>query len=270
MFEFELYCDDSGTDGNSPVAVAACYISPKRQWDEFVRNWDEVRQAEGFDAFHMAEFVAKPDAGHKPFCDWDNTKKDRVYAKLSSIINTRARQGFGVAVPKAAYDNAAPQSFRDRYAEDHFTYAVLCCIGLVKQWRQQYRVIPPIQYVFDQGSPQKQIKKVWDVLASYPPEANKYGLAPGGCSFQDMRVFKPLQAADILAWQMRNHMRRVMLEGKDDLDSCHKGFKVLREGQHMRLGFFTEEQMRNNFINLEKEQEYGVMGDASVVLPKLV
>src|ERR1022692_3051925 len=104
MFEFELYCDDSGTDGGSSIAVAACYVASKRQWDEFVRNWDEVRRDEGFDYFHMAEFVAKPEAGHKPFCDWDNAKKDRVYGKLASIINTRVLKGFGIAIPKAAFD----------------------------------------------------------------------------------------------------------------------------------------------------------------------
>ena len=26
MFEIELYFDDSGTDGGTPVAVAACYV----------------------------------------------------------------------------------------------------------------------------------------------------------------------------------------------------------------------------------------------------
>jgi hypothetical protein len=59
MFDFEVHFDDSGTDANTPVAVAACYISSKEQWDEFVRNWDEVRETEGFDVFHMCEFVAR-------------------------------------------------------------------------------------------------------------------------------------------------------------------------------------------------------------------
>jgi hypothetical protein len=46
---------------------------------------------------------------------------------------------------------------------------------------------------------------------------------------------------------------------------------MLRVGRELRLGFFTEKQLRDNFINLEKHaQEYGDMGDASVVLPKLV
>ena len=94
MPEFQAYCDDSGTDANTPVAVAACYIASREQWDFFVRNWDEVREREGFDVFHMCEFMAKPEAGHKPFCDWDNIKKDRVYKKMASIINTRISRGF--------------------------------------------------------------------------------------------------------------------------------------------------------------------------------
>jgi len=271
MFEFENYCDDSGTDGNSPIAVAACYVSSKTQWDEFVRNWNEVMEVEGFDVFHMAEFVAKPDAGHKPFCNWDNKKKTRVYSKLASIINTRVRTGFGVAIPKAAYDQAAPQYFRDRYANDHYTYAVLCCINLVAEWRAQYGITSPVQHIFDQGSPQTQIKAVWDILGSYKPAAEKFGLAPNGCSFQDKKFFKPLQAADILAWQMRNHMRRVMVEHKDDLSSCHEGFQMLRRDMPIRLGFFTEEQMRNNFRTLEQyEEEYSRPGVPTIIFPKLL
>jgi hypothetical protein len=179
--------------------------------------------------FHMAEFVAKPEAKHKPFCDWDNPKKDRVYEKLASIINTRARKGFGA--PKAAFDKTAPRQFRARYADDHYTYAVHCCIGLIKQWRQAYGVTTPIHYVFDRGSPREQIKRVWDIPQSHPPAVEDYGFAPNGYSFEDKKLFKPLHAADILAWQIRNHMRRVIMEGKDDVAFCHKAFKMPRVGR---------------------------------------
>ena len=66
---FTAYFDDSGTDGNSDIAIAACYVSTKRGWDDFVEAWDRVRYEEGFDVFHMAEFVAKREMGHKPWCD---------------------------------------------------------------------------------------------------------------------------------------------------------------------------------------------------------
>jgi len=271
MFEFELYCDDSGTDGNSPIAVAAAYISSRKQWDEFVRNWDDARTQEGFDFFHMAEFVAPREHGHKPYCDWDNTKKERVYARLANIINTRVHKGFAVAVPKGPFDSAAPQDFRDRFANDHYTFAVHCIIGLVAQHRARYKVVPPIQYVFDQGSPQTQIKAVWDVIGGDPMHAVKYGLAPDGYGFQDKKIFKPLQSADILAWQMRNHMRRVMIEGKDDVRSCHPGFKMLRADRPMQIGFFSEPQMRKVFTDLEEyEQKHGKRPYPSLVIPQLV
>src|SRR5262249_20109220 len=63
---------------------------------------------EGFDMFHMAEFVAKPEMGHKPFCDWDNTKRTRVYRRLASIINCRVRKGFAIARVGPVEDGGCP------------------------------------------------------------------------------------------------------------------------------------------------------------------
>jgi hypothetical protein len=219
----------------------------------------------------MAEFVAKSEAGHKPFCDWDNTKKDRVYAKLASIINTRVQKGFGIAIPKATFDAHATKEFRDNYAQDHYTFAVMCCLGLLANWRAQYKIVPPIHYFFDRGSPKEQIVAVWKLLEKDPHYSQKYGLAPDGYAFEDKKLFKPLQAADILAWQMRNHMRRVILDDKDDVASCHRGFRVLRENRPMRLGFFSEQQMRQVFIDLEEyEQKHGKPAYPSLLIPRLL
>jgi hypothetical protein len=279
VFDFELYCDDSGTDGNSPIAVAACYVASKVQWDEFVRNWDEVLRTENFSYFHMAEFVAKPESGHKPFCDWDNTKKSRVYSKLASIVNTRVRKGFGIAIPKKAFDSAAPQHFRDHYTKDHYTYAVMCCIGMIADWRAQYAVTSPIDYIFDQGSRQEQISAVWKIIGRDEHYAQKYGLAPNGFSFRDKKVFKPLQAADILAWQMRNHVRRMLgrykslslVSSADEVRLCHPGFRFLRQGRPMCLGFYSEEQMRRVFADSEEyEQKHGKPSYLSLFIPRLV
>src|ERR1700688_3408179 len=88
---FTAYFDDSGTDGNSDIAVAACYISTKRSWDDFVDEWDRSAWQEGFDYFHMSDFMAPPGQMKKPWCEWDNIKKDRVYARLAKTINQNKR-----------------------------------------------------------------------------------------------------------------------------------------------------------------------------------
>jgi hypothetical protein len=67
--------------------------------------------------------------------------------------------------------------------------------------------------------------------------------------FQDKAVFKPLQAADILAWQVQNHMRRTVMIGRDPDDPrlLHPGFKMLREKRPMDLGFYSTDQLKRVF-----------------------
>lgn len=258
MFEFEVYFDDSGTDANTPVAVAACYVSSKRQWDEFVRNWDEVREKEGFDFFHMAHFVAKPEMDHKPFCDWDKDKKCRVYNKLASVIRTRTRKPFAIAVPKVAFDRYVFPEFKEQYASDHYTWAVKASLGLLERWRYEHRITSPMQYVFDRGSlGENQIRKVWDDGALHEGADRRYGIIPQGVMFQDKAIFKPLQAADILAWQMQNHMRRTVLLGKSPHDAAlvHPGFIRLRENIPTDLGFFSTDQMKKVFDGAKAQKE---------------
>jgi hypothetical protein len=72
---YETYLDDRGTSAQSDIAIAACYVSTEPSWKRFVKQWDLARYEEGFDAFHMAHFTAPKEQGHKPWCDWDNTKR---------------------------------------------------------------------------------------------------------------------------------------------------------------------------------------------------
>jgi len=250
MFELEVYFDDSGTDRGTPVAVAACYISSKEQWEQFVKNWDRVRTDEGFDVFHMAEFVARPDAGHKPFCDWDKTKKDRVYRKLASIINTRARKGFAVAVPKQPFDEF------QQFSENHYVFAVKTVLGYIDNWRQKFSISIPMQYVFESGSlGEDQLRQIWKDCLLHKHSQERYGIVPNGVMFQDKRLFKPLQAADILAWQMQNNMRRTVMIGRDPLDLrlAHPGLLMLRKKALLELVFYSREQTR---IAFERTKAY--------------
>jgi hypothetical protein len=74
-------------------------------------------------------------------------------------------------------------------------------------------------------------------------------MEPKGYSFEDKKEFKPLQAADILAWQMNWHLRNVILPGKDDVKDCHLNFAVLRLNQEMRLAFMTEANFMQTMQN---------------------
>jgi hypothetical protein len=245
---FTACFDDSGTDGNSDIAVAACYISTKRGWDEFVDAWDTARHGEGFDCFHLSDFMAPPGQKKEPWCDWDNTKKTRVYNRLGNIINDNKRIGISVAIPKDHWDTT-PDWIRGHFGNQHYTFAVRMCMNAILKWRRNSMITLPIRYVFDwemrKSDKRVEIEKILDLIArpNNQSVADLLGIEPKGYGFEHKEQFKPLQPADILAWQMRSHMRKVWPLGKDDPSLCHAGFRLLREDQEMDLGFFTKEQV---------------------------
>jgi hypothetical protein len=252
---FEVYFDDSGTDSSSEIAIAACYVSTKRGWDEFTREWDCARNQEGFDEFHMAHFLAPRNQAHKPYCDWDNTKKDHVYARLAKIINENKRIGIACAVPKQLYDDLVPERMR-RHHGGHYPFAVWECIIKLERWREKSLISLPMRVVFDweeAGSPKrKEISQILDTMEK--GWAKRLGMEDeDSYSFEHHARSKPLQAADILAWQMNNHMRRIF-PGPDKAESAHEGFKLLREDQEMNLVFFTEENLRAWVKKIEDDE----------------
>jgi hypothetical protein len=250
---FEVYLDDSGTDSTSDIAIAACYISTKGQWDEFVKEWDSVRIGEGFDAFHMVDFAASHDPTKKPFCDWKFDKRERVYNNLARIINDRKRIGIASAVPKKAYEEFVPERHRRRHGFFHYTFAVRSVLMRIRDWRRASGITIPMRFVFDRMSQGKhEIIDIWKQREDIPEWEEMFGMEPDGYSFEDKKFFKPLQAADILAWQMQNHMKKVIVPGKHDVDDCHRRFLLLRDGQNMDLGWYTEAQLKSWVKRIEE------------------
>jgi len=269
---FTAFFDDSGTDRNSDIAVAACYVSTKRGWDDFVEDWDHIRWEESFDCFHMAHFVAPCEQGHKPWCDWDNVKKSHVYSRIAKAINSNKRIGIAAAVPKEIWDST-PEYIRQHYGREHYTFAVRMCMMRIAEWR---RISMPssfsIRYVFDwemrDSQKRYEISKILDSITQPEFKDSAYaifGIEPKGYSFEHKEEFKPLQAADILAWQMRCHMQKIWPIGHDEPDICHDGFRQLRENQEMDLGFFNEDQIRRFVI--QNEQLIEAKGPLPILYP---
>jgi hypothetical protein len=221
MATFALYCDDSGTHAESPIAIAACFIATVEQWGHFIREWEEVKALEKFDTFHMADFVAK----QKRFAEkeWqDETKRDRTIKRLINIIVTRKRMGFVAAVDKDAYDSEVPEDLREKHkwGKSHYTFAVHMCMGQLVKWRQKYNYQEPIQFIFDRmGKGKGEINSVFESILKEGEDKAAYyhGITRGlGWSFQNKDVFLPLQAADILAWESLHYMQKVFLPEKKE------------------------------------------------------
>jgi hypothetical protein len=263
---YEMYTDDSGTHAEHPLAIAACYISTKRGWRQFVDGFDSIRISEGFDEFHMADFVAKQEFGIKPYCEWDGTKRERVYRRIVKVVNDNKRVGLGIGVPKEVFDKVVPtlpEPLRKKCGTNHYAFAVKVLMTMVAKWRLESAITLPMKYVFDRmGKGKGEIEAIWKNVEDSEWEGmlKKLGLEPEGYSFENKKLFKPLQAADILAYQMNWHLRNVILADKHDVRDCHFNFAILRHNQEMHLGFMTEENFKNTLDReLEIMQQRGLL-----------
>ncbi|MBI1818181.1 MAG: hypothetical protein HYR72_24640 [Deltaproteobacteria bacterium] len=99
---FVAYFDESGThDAKSGVFTLACYVSSAARWEKFTADWNAALRAEGITEFHMADFENRV----KQFAGWDDTKADRLIARLAQIINFRVALGISLSVFVEDYCN---------------------------------------------------------------------------------------------------------------------------------------------------------------------
>ena len=106
-----------------------------------------------------------------------------------------------------------------------------------------------MQYTFDtvpKGRGCKgEIMQIWQEMDDDPDVEKKFGFAKqDGHQFQDKKLFKPLQAADILAWHMYDHTKNVISKGLDDLANMRWTFERLRDGRPVTLAWFTKQKMK--------------------------
>src|SRR5579872_862695 len=259
MFDIEAYWDDSGTHDGAPVAVAACYIADAVQWNEFVRNWNEAREEEGFDVFHMADFMAKPERGIKPYCDWSKEKKRHVFFRLASIINTRIRHGIAFGVPVSCFERCAPEHLKSELAPDAFTYAVQTVMAMISEWYAKFGRGKGVQYIFESRAGAGKISQLWDVMRERPDGARQFGghpEVPEGLLFRNKRDFKPLQAADILAWNAYHYLSPQIAASLEEAAPYPKPYiDALWTGRPVRLSFFTEAQLQAGFEDMRSYEK---------------
>ena len=78
---------------------------------------------------------------------------------------------------------------------------------------------------------------------------------PDGIAFENKEFFRPLQAADILAWNMRNFMQRELSRGLPEAPSgLRPYFHVLRKIP-TRIGFYRDSDLEKVAVDISDYEE---------------
>ena len=198
------YFDESGTHAGSPAIAVAGYISTVEQWSQFTVEWKEALGEFGMPdsaAFHMTDFVNRK----KHFKGWTEGERRARLARLIQIINRHVIASVAIAVPGAAY--AAVMSDKaKRVTGGAYGLATFACMMDAATLLEPSFPSVRIAYAFESGAKGiGQIMKVFQENFNNPVQRAKLKLA--GLTLAGKEV-APLQAADILAYEMFKHLPR--------------------------------------------------------------
>jgi hypothetical protein len=214
----QAYFDDSGTHHGSAAVSVAGYISTPERWRVFERDWKESLDAYGIDHFRMADYESR----HGLFRHWPNEKRVPRLRKLISIINRHIEFSIGSVFPSDVYEaGARPRSSLP------FVIAARSCLARTVEFMRASSLPKPIAFVFERGT-----QGSGEVLHAYNElDADMLRMwTVGPLAFDDKKRCLPLQAADILAYELHKEIPRH--RGTDKRPSRTRILELLKTRAH--------------------------------------
>lgn len=223
----QAFIDDSeGQSADRPLVLAG-YLHSAEEWIAFSDAWDAALHAHPrIKGLHMVE-------AHRlrgEFEGWTEDARTRKLFKLAEIIADF--RPFSIACSLSAKSHTellkpyAPYGLSDRYFPLVFTvacgFARLC---------HAYGAHVPIDFIFDrQDNVSKHVNLFWDYIVGGQPKEWGSLIQPTPM-FRDDDNVKPLQAADMLAWNVRRFYEGNYPSEYDRLRDllCYEGYSYTLE-----------------------------------------
>ncbi|HEX7332610.1 MAG TPA: DUF3800 domain-containing protein [Pyrinomonadaceae bacterium] len=210
-------------------------VAPLEHWAEFERKWYKTLKDFKIPHFHMKDFASSELADYStksknPFKGWSRIKKEKLFQKLLKHMETTYIYPLGSSLCMEDFRSLTPKQralFDDPYYMGFV--AVLAYVGgfLDKAGAassERAAIVFSDQVQFRHRALEFFEKAIGD------EEFIKRRIDPP--SFRDMRKVLPLQAADIVAYEMYKEHERQRYR---PLDSPREGFQALQQ-MARRLG----------------------------------
>jgi hypothetical protein len=237
IMEIWGYFDESGTNAGSTALSVGGFLGRADEWGAFTVEWEDALEEWGLPYFRMSLFENRI-GDH----DWpDDVRRERL-TRLLEIIRRHVLISVGIVVPLTIYDAVFPKDEKPQgpnaqelapgiWAPDSlepgepepqvslqpgdirrksggpYGLAAMAMADSVAELVQPLIGDPSVAYVFEQGAVgATQIFKVFqDVMAD---DNRRRDLRVLSITFEDKRDFPPLQAADLLAYELHKQLPR--------------------------------------------------------------
>jgi hypothetical protein len=201
MAIFTAYFDAGGHPSDQPFVVVSGYVANSLQWQVLNGNWLETHRR--FDVpipFHATDFMH----GTKPYDKWEKGGKE-ANAFLTSLC--LAQQLSMLVSISCIVDMGDFRGMNEVLQLDTilpaFALGARFCVELLEIWQRNHEIDCPIECIFEDGDFGR--GKFIDLMRveHMPPPI-----------FKDKKDFPGLQAADHLAWEQGNQLKRERKAGE--------------------------------------------------------
>jgi len=236
MAMFAAYFDESGTHEGSPAVAVAGFISTVEQWQCFEKEWQDILNEAGIEFFHMADHQNR----HGPYRDWDDLKHRRILERFIITARLRCRVPIGASVPREDYRKA----FGISPPFSPYTFCALQCLAQVGRWAHDYNHQNPIAYVLESGAGyNKELGLISAAISGNERRKHRYRF--DSLSLGDKRELKPLQASDIIAYELYKEMVNRVIPGKQRRRLRRSAIELLKGKPRDYTGHYTEIELKS-------------------------
>jgi hypothetical protein len=211
------YFDDSGTHtggkrGPSDIVLVAGLFGTEGRMDGLDYYWRKhlasplCGQKGRLNRFHAS------DCYHSmgEFTGWTRTETDYFRHQLRTAIIESGVAAYGMACARKDWDELITGDYRGVLGNPE-GFCINQCFVRSLGWEQANTFDPKMTFVFDHRPPevQRYTGTVYDAFSRWlapPPELMGY-------AFLQSQAVRPLQAADLLAWELYQYANAILIEG---------------------------------------------------------
>ncbi len=199
------YFDESGTHAGSEAVAVAGYVSTPERWLDFESEWRGALLDYGLAYFHMTDFAN----GAKSYAHWPQAQKRIRFDRLANIINRHVIGSVGTVIPVQSYERIFNPAAKKHVGGPYGLAATANFLAIARILRGMNALGHDlwVEYTFETGARGAgQVRRAFDYNAHDPTQRAE--LRVGSLAFADKPQAVPLQAADVLAYELYRHLPR--------------------------------------------------------------
>lgn len=235
----DAYFDESGTHDGSPVVCVAGYLFTAEQSLRLDQEWRDALNAFGIECFHAADSAH----GVGEFSNLNRGQRTDLYTRLIGII--KRRMTLGIAVSASENDFGTTPSIKWTQGSAYVFCAMQVVAG-VSAWVRRRDYQGSIAYFFENGHRHESLTHAAiNNLAS-----TRQYLRMSSLTFASKPAVRPLQTADLLAYEWQKELKRVSLPHERGR-FVRRSLRSLLDSPHI-----TQHYTRRELLALHNEADF--------------